>query len=70
MARRPDGDALALVAGAVSQLARRTRFPVAFGGLEQGDAVHVTSIVGARTRCLEGLVVRASRGLGGRALRG
>jgi DNA-binding CsgD family transcriptional regulator len=68
MARRPDGDALALVAGAVSELAQRTRFPVAFGGLEQGDAVHVTSIVGARTRSLEGLVVRASRGLGGRAL--
>ena len=43
-------------------------FPVAFGGLEHGDAIHITSVVGARTRSLEGLVVQASRGLGGRAL--
>ena len=57
-----------VLARAVADLARRTRFPVAFGGLEQGDAIHVTSIVGARTRSLDGLVVRASRGLGGRAL--
>lgn len=57
-----------VLARAVSELARRTRFPVAFGGLEQGDAIHVTSIVGARTRSLEGLVVHASKGLGGRAL--
>lgn len=53
---------------AVAELVRRTRFPVAFGGLASGDAVHVTSIHGARTRRLEGLVVEASRGLGGRAL--
>jgi DNA-binding CsgD family transcriptional regulator len=52
---------------AVSELVRRTRFPVGFGGLAQGDAVHVTSIHGAHTRALEGLVVEASRGLGGRA---
>lgn len=57
-----------VLARAVADLARRTRFPVAFGGLEQGDAIHVTSIVGARTRSLDGLVVQASRGLGGRAL--
>lgn len=57
-----------LLARAVADLVRRTRFPVAFGGLEHGDAIHVTSIVGARTRSLEGLVVQASRGLGGRAL--
>ena len=57
-----------LLARAVAELVRRTRFPVAFGGLEHGDAIHVTSIVGARTRSLEGLVVQASRGLGGRAL--
>ena len=53
---------------AVAELVRRTRFPVAFGGLAIGDAIHVTSIHGARTRLLEGLVVEASRGLGGRAL--
>lgn len=46
----------------------RTRFPVAFGGLAYGDAIHITSIVGARTHNLDGLVVEASRGLGGRAL--
>ncbi|MDY0910907.1 response regulator transcription factor [Microbacterium sp. CFBP9034] len=58
----------AALARAVADLVRRTHFPVAFGGLEHGDAIHVTSIVGARTRSLEGLVVQASRGLGGRAL--
>ncbi|SDG96817.1 helix-turn-helix transcriptional regulator [Microbacterium pygmaeum] len=57
-----------VVARAVGELARRSRFPVAFGGLESDDAVHVTSIVGARTRSLEGLVVHATRGLGGKAL--
>ncbi len=61
------GDAQALD-HAVAELVRRTRFPVAFGGLALGDAIHVTSIHGARTRSLEGLVVEASRGLGGRAL--
>lgn len=53
---------------AVHELVRRTHFPVAFGGLAHDQAVHVSSIVGARTRSLEGLVVQASRGLGGRAL--
>ncbi|MCC2030863.1 LuxR C-terminal-related transcriptional regulator [Microbacterium allomyrinae] len=53
---------------AVAELVRRTRFPVAFGGLARGDSIHVSSIVGARTRSLDGLVVEASRGLGGRAL--
>lgn len=57
-----------MLAGAVSDLVRRTRLPVAFGGFENDEAIHITSIVGARTRSLEGLVVRASRGLGGRAL--
>ncbi len=61
------GDVLALD-HAVAELVRRTRFPVAFGGLALGDAIHVTSIHGARTRALQGLVVQASRGLGGRAL--
>lgn len=57
-----------LVARAVDELVERTRFPVAFGGLQSGDAVHVTAVAGARTAHLDGLVVRSGRGLGGRAL--
>lgn len=57
-----------LVSFAVGELARRTRFPVAFGGLEKDGAVHVTAIAGARTRSIDGLVVQQQRGLGGRAL--
>ncbi|WP_243224663.1 LuxR C-terminal-related transcriptional regulator [Microbacterium sp. CIAB417] len=57
-----------LVAQAVRELARRTRFPVAFGGLVEDGEVSVTSIVGTRTRSLEGLRVRPERGLGGRAM--
>jgi len=52
----------------VAELVRRTRFPVAFGGLVLDGAIHVTSIHGARTHSLDGLVVEAARGLGGRAL--
>jgi LuxR family transcriptional regulator, regulator of acetate metabolism len=57
-----------LVSIAVGELVRRTRFPIAFGGLERDGAVHVSAIVGARTPSIEGLVVREHRGLGGRAL--
>jgi len=57
-----------LVSRAVSDLARQTRFPVVFGGLERGGAVHVTAISGTRTRSIEGLVVEAGRGLGGAAM--
>lgn len=57
-----------LIANAVRELARRTRFPVAFGGLIEEGVVSVTSIVGARTRSLDGLRVRPERGLGGRAM--
>jgi len=63
-----DAAGIGLIADAVDELARQTRFPVAFGGLERDGAVHVTSIAGARTRYLDDLVVRAGRGLGGRAL--
>ncbi|MDQ1131187.1 DNA-binding CsgD family transcriptional regulator [Microbacterium sp. SORGH_AS 888] len=56
-----------LVSRAVSDLARRTRFPIAFGGLAEAGEIHVSSIVGARSHSIEGLVVRAERGLGGRA---
>lgn len=61
-------DDATLVSHAVTELARRTNFPVAFGGLEHNGAVHVSTVVGARTRSIEGLVVHAERGLGGRAL--
>ncbi|WP_309065312.1 LuxR C-terminal-related transcriptional regulator [Microbacterium sp.] len=57
-----------LVAEAVRELSRRTHFPVAFGGLFEGGVVSVTSIVGNRTRRLDGLRVRPERGLGGRAM--
>ena len=50
------------------ELARRTRFPVAFGGLIDHGAVSVTNIIGNRTRSLDGLNVRPERGLGGRAM--
>lgn len=61
----PDTD---LIAHAVADLAQRTRFPVAFGGLFHDGAVHVSAVAGARTRSLDGLVVESGRGLGGRAL--
>lgn len=67
IASSPHDNAPRLVAQAVAELARRTRFPVAFGGLERDGAIHVSAIHGARTRSLNGLVVQASRGLGGRA---
>lgn len=57
-----------LVAGAVRDLAVRTGFPVAFGGLVEGGAVSITTIHGSRTHSLEGLRVRPERGLGGRAM--
>lgn len=57
-----------LVARAVRELAQRTRFPVTFGGLVDEGVVSVTSIVGNRTRSLDGLRVRPERGLGGRAM--
>lgn len=66
--REIDVDEAAALDRAVADLVRRTRFPVAFGGLARGDEIHITSIHGARTRSLEGLVVHAARGLGGRAL--
>lgn len=57
-----------LVADAVHELARRTRFPVAFGGLIDRGEVAVTTIFGNRTHHLDGLQVRPERGLGGRAM--
>ncbi|MCT9821144.1 LuxR C-terminal-related transcriptional regulator [Microbacterium sp. W1N] len=57
-----------LLARAVGDLASRTGLPVAFGGYEVQDAVEMTAVVGSRTPHLSGLVVRATRGLGGRAM--
>ncbi len=50
------------------ELAQRTRFPGAFGGLVEDGGVTVSSIVGTRTRSIEGLRVRPQLGLGGRAM--
>lgn len=57
-----------IVTRAVGELARSTRFPVVFGGLERDGAVHVTAVAGARTHAIDDLVVRTGRGLGGAAL--
>lgn len=57
----------ALLAGAVADLVAHTGLPVAFGGFERSGAVEVSSVVGNRTGHLAGLVVRPTRGLGGRA---
>jgi DNA-binding CsgD family transcriptional regulator len=53
---------------AVGELARDTGFPVTFGGMLRGDAVHVSAVSGARTTHLRRLVVQVGRGLGGRAV--
>jgi len=57
-----------LLARAVADLSSRTGLPIAFGGFARSDSIELTSIVGARTPNLNGLVVHASRGLGGMAL--
>jgi DNA-binding CsgD family transcriptional regulator len=56
-----------LIGRAVHDLAQRTRFPIVFGGLAREGAIHVSAISGSRTHSIDGLVVRAGRGLGGRA---
>ena len=63
----PDADAQ-LVSRAVEDLARTTRFPVVFGGLESAGSVHVTAIAGARSHAIDDLVVEVGRGLGGAAM--
>lgn len=64
---RANSDADALTS-AVRELARQTRFPVAFGGLVNDGHARIGAIVGSRTRSLEGLSVQVMRGLGGRAM--
>jgi DNA-binding CsgD family transcriptional regulator len=60
-----DVDALT---GAVRDLARQTHFPVAFGGMVQDGRAGIGTVVGSRTRSLDGLNVQVMRGLGGRAM--
>ncbi|MER7796198.1 LuxR C-terminal-related transcriptional regulator [Microbacterium sp. NPDC096154] len=57
-----------LVADAVRELARRTRFPIAFGGLIEDGTAHMSAFLGNHTDALNGLSVRPERGLGGRAM--
>ena len=57
-----------LVAHAVSELSRRTGFPIAFGGMIVDGNVLVTAVHGARTSGLDGLRVEPHLGLGGRAI--
>lgn len=58
-----------LLERAVGEFARRTRFPVAFGGLhDDTGTTRMTSMVGNRTSALNGLAVAPERGLGGRAV--
>ncbi|MEJ6488539.1 LuxR C-terminal-related transcriptional regulator [Leucobacter sp. USCH14] len=58
-----------ILSDAVVAFARETRFDIAFGGLEcSGNAV-LTAVTGAEHGAIEGLLVRADRGLGGRAMR-
>lgn len=57
-----------LVSRVVADLARRTRFPVVFAGLERDGLVDVSAIAGARTHSIDGLQVGLGRGLGGAAL--
>ena len=64
---RTDSEA-AVLTGAVRELARRTHFPVSFGGLVTDGSAHISAIYGSRTRSLDGLTVRVMRGLGGRAI--
>ncbi|WP_100811607.1 LuxR C-terminal-related transcriptional regulator [Microbacterium sp. BR1] len=64
---RIDSEASALT-GAVRELARRTHFPVSFGGFVDGGNAHISAIHGSRTRSLDGLNVRVMRGLGGRVM--
>jgi len=62
-------DTTRLLTRAVTEFARQTRFPVAFGGLLDDTGVaRVTNIIGNRTTALRGLAVAPDRGLGGRAI--
>ena len=57
-----------LIQDAVSEFARATRFPLAFGGYESDGVTAVTAVEGARGGRLSDLRVANTRGLGGRAM--
>lgn len=57
-----------LMTRALKDLAAHTHFPVVFGGYVQDGSVRVNTVLGNRTRSLDGLVVKPERGLGGRAI--
>lgn len=60
--------AQSILEAAVQEFAHETRFPIAFGGFEQGGITRVTALAGNRTLSLHDLKVDTGRGLGGRAM--
>ena len=69
MQRMHDEHARRILSDAVVEFARASRFDIAFGGLERFGDAELSAVSGSEHGCLEGLLVRADRGLGGRALR-
>ncbi len=57
-----------LLRSSLADLARRTGFPIVFGGFAHEGAVVVTQLLGNKGDSLRGLGVRAGSGLGGRTL--
>lgn len=53
---------------ALTELARATGLPIAFGGFAHGSEMEISVLKGTRTRSLHGLVVKPGRGLGGKAI--
>lgn len=68
MKQEPPNIAQSSLDSAVKSFAKTTGFSVAFGGLEGGGVVKVTSLFGNQTSSLNGLAVAVGRGLGGRAM--
>ncbi|MFE3280087.1 LuxR C-terminal-related transcriptional regulator [Nocardia sp. NPDC059239] len=59
--------ALTLFQRAVARLRASSEAPLTFGGIRAGDQVPITVAAGNRSTGLHTLVIRAGRGLGGRA---
>jgi DNA-binding CsgD family transcriptional regulator len=57
-----------LLRESLADLARRTGFPIVFGGFAQQDRVVLTQLLGNKGDSLRGLDVRMGSGLGGRTL--
>ncbi|MGO3147288.1 MAG: response regulator transcription factor [Leucobacter sp.] len=57
-----------ILADAVTEFARATRFSLAFGGFESDGITTVTALSGNVGSSLQGLKVASTRGLGGRAM--